>query len=213
MGKIMVVGQAEHEYPPDICRIYLDIEITRKTASEASNVCIERCEQLLKKLKEELGIDPSSIEQYSDEIRRESDYDTNEINYESKKALCLYIPTNMRSVNTIRSIIGKGFEDVSFSTEYMVSNEAELSKKLLKEAIVDSRTRAELLAESMGLKVSGIDSANLSGQEDVYDLTRESNRVFACCNKDVLRRQALSDQLKPELIKINSEVKIVWLVE
>ena len=213
MGKIMVVGQAEHECPPDICRIYLDIEITRKTASEASNVCTERCEQLLKKLKEELGIEPSAIEQYSDEIRRESDYDTNEINYESKKALCLYIPTNMRSVNTIRSIIGKGFEDVSFSTEYMVSNEAELSKKLLKEAIVDSRDRAELLAESMGLKVSGVDSANLSGQGDVYDLTRESNKVFACCNKDVLRRQALSDQLKPELIKINSEVKIVWLVE
>ena len=213
MGKIMVVGQAEHEYSPDICRIDLNFEITRKTASEASNVCTERCEQLLKKLKEELGIDPSSIEQYSDRISRESDYHSNEVYYESRKSMCLYIPTNMRIVNTIRSIIGMGFEDVSFSTNYMVSNEEELNKELLKEAIADSRGRAELLAESMGLKITGVDSADLSGKEDVYDLTEESERGLVRYKMSADGANSFSDQLKPEQIELSSKVKIVWLVE
>ena len=213
MGKITVVGQAEHEYSPDICMIDMEVRITRKTASEASIACTARCEQLLKKLKEELGIDPSSIEQYSDRISRESDYHSNEVYYESRKSMCLYIPTNMRIVNTIRSIIGMGFEDVSFSTNYMVSNEEELNKELLKEAIANSRAKAELLAESMGLKITGVDSADLSGKEDVYDLTEESERGLVRYKMSADGANSFSDQLKPEQIELSSKVKIVWLVE
>ena len=213
MGKIMVVGQAGHEYSPDICMIDMEVRITRKTASEASIACTARCEQLLKKLKEELGIDPGSIELCSDVIRRKSEYHSNEINYESEKSLCLYIPTNMRIVNTIRSIIGMGFEDVSFSTSYKVSNEEELNKELLKEAIANSRAKAELLAESMGLKITGVDSANLSGEEDVYDLTEESERILARYKMSAERADTLSDQLKPGQIELSSEVEIVWLVD
>ena len=63
----------------------------------------------------------------------------------------------MKIVNAIRALIETGFEDVTFVTKYTISNESELHKELLKEAIADSRSKAELLAESMGLKISAME--------------------------------------------------------
>ena len=214
MGKIMVVGRVEREYVPDMCGINLGIEITRKTASEASIVSSEQCEQILSKLQNDLGIEPNLIRIAADIITKNSRYHSDEIRYESKKSLRLYTPADMKIVNAIRALIETGFEDVTFVTKYTISNESELHKELLKEAIADSRSKAELLAESMGLKISGIDSADLSGDGDVYDLTEEDETEYGgmyCA--DELNVRVLSDQIEPEHITLGAIVKVVWLVE
>lgn len=210
MGKIMVVGKAEREYAPDYCSVKLEVEVVRKTASEASIVSSEQCEQLLSKL-QELGIKPETVEIHSDRVDKRSDYHSNEISYESTKSLWLHLPADMHLINNIRAIIETGFEDVSFTTVYSVSNETELTKQLLKEAIADSRAKADFLATSMDLQITGIDSANLSGDEDVYDLCEdeeEEEHVYYCRAMG----RPLSDNLKPNKIELKSEVKVVWLV-
>lgn len=211
MGKIMVVGKAEREYEANECNINLEIEVSRQTSSEASKVSSEQCEALLSKLQDELGINPSSIEIHYDRIDKRSSYKSNEISYESKKSLWLHIPADMKLVNAIRHIIETGFDDVSFTALYSVSNEAALNKELFKEAIADSRAKADFLAESMGLKITGIDSANLSGDEDVYDLTEEPVEIVRY-KMSAAGASSLSDQLKPNQVELSAEVKIVWLV-
>jgi len=211
MGKIMVVGKAEREYEANECSINLEIEVSRKTSSEASKASSEQCELLLSKLQEELGINPNSIEIHYDRIDKRSSYNSNEINYESKRSLWLHIPADMKLVNAIRRIIETGFEDVSFTSMYSVSNEAALNKELFKEAIADSRAKADFLAESMGLTITGIDSANLSGDEDVYDLTEEPVEIVRY-KMSAAGSSSLSDQLKPNQVELSAEVKIVWLV-
>lgn len=211
MGKIMVVGKAEREYEANECSINLEIEVSRQTSSEASKVSSEQCEALLSKLQDELGINPSSIEIHYDRIDKRSSYKSNEISYESKKSLWLHIPADMKLVNAIRHIIETGFDDVSFTALYSVSNEAALNKELFKEAIADSRAKADFLAESMGLKITGIDSANLSGDEDVYDLTEEPVEIVRY-KMSAAGASSLSDQLKPNQVELSAEVKIVWLV-
>ena len=211
MGKIMVVGKAEREYEANECSINLEIEVSRQTSSEASKVSSEQCEALLSKLQDELGINPSSVEIHYDRIDKRSSYNSNEISYESKKSLWLHIPADMKLVNAIRHIIETGFDDVSFTALYSVSNEAVLNKELFKEAIADSRAKADFLAESMGLKITGIDSANLSGDEDVYDLTEEPVEIVRY-KMSAAGASSLSDQLKPNQVELSAEVKIVWLV-
>ena len=211
MGKIMVVGKAEREYEANECSINLEIEVSRQTSSEASKVSSEQCEALLSKLQDELGINPSSVEIHYDRIDKRSSYKSNEISYESKKSLWLHIPADMKLVNAIRHIIETGFDDVSFTALYSVSNEAALNKELFKEAIADSRAKADFLAESMGLKITGIDSANLSGDEDVYDLTEEPVEIVRY-KMSAAGASSLSDQLKPNQVELSAEVKIVWLV-
>ena len=126
MGKIMVVGKAEREYEANECSINLEIEVSRQTSSEASKISSEQCELLLSKLQDELGINPRSVEIHYDRIDKKSSYYSNDISYESKKSLWLYIPADMKLVNAIRHIIETGFEDVSFTSMYSVSNEATL---------------------------------------------------------------------------------------
>ena len=212
MGKIMVLGKAEREYTADRCSIKMEIEVRRKTASEASNVSSDQCECLLSKLQEELGINPDQIEIHHDRIDKKSNYQSDEISYESTKSLWLYIPADMKLVNAIRGIIETGFEDVSFTSLFFVSNEVELRKTLLKEAIKDSRAKADFLAESMGLKISGVDSANLSGDEDVYDLTEDPQDDIVCYRMSAAGHRPLTDNLKPNQIELSAEVKIVWIV-
>jgi hypothetical protein len=79
----------------------------------------------------------------------------------------------------------------------------------IKSHIADSRRKAEFLAESMGISVTGIDTANLTGIDDIYDLTDEPSDVRSYGGLDCL---ALSDQLKPEKVNLSAHVKIVWLV-
>ena len=121
----------------------------------------------------------------------------------------------MSLVNDIRSIIENGYDDISFSTLYRVSNEAFLNKIVLKDAIEDSRKKAELLAESMGTRIIGIETANLSGDNDVYDLTKdeEDNEPEVYYMTRNTKSERLSDKLKPNNIPIRQEVKIVWLTE
>ena len=214
MGKIMVIGKAERKYSADLCNVNLEVETTRKTANEASKASSEQCERLLSKL-QELGIEPDRIEIHYDQVDRKSDYHSNEISYESRKSLWLHIPADMQLVNAIRSIIEAGFEDISFSTLYSVSNEIALNRQLLKEAISDSRNKADLLASSMGLKITGVDSANLSGDEDAYDLAKDEEEEYdrVCYARKAASGYPLSDKLKPNEVELNAAVKIVWLIE
>lgn len=214
MGKTMVVGKAEQEFAPDRCEIIYEIETRAATATEASKQASEQCERLVEKLKA-MGFEPGEIVLSQDRIDRTGGFRSEEPYYESKRMLALRIPVDIALVNRLRDIIEEGLRDVSFSAIYEVSNEAEIRRQLLKDAVADSRAKAEYLAESMGLSLAGVDSANLSGTEDVYDLCEESEdigeRAYLACSIGSLR--PVLDDLTPEKVTISEEVKIVWLIE
>ena len=213
MGKIMVVGKAERDYEADRCTIQLNISTIRDTAAEASSVSGEQCELLLSKL-QDAGISPDQAEIREDAIDARIIYrqDTELTRYESRKCLRLFTEADMKTVNAIRGIIEEGFENVSFSTAYSVSNEAELNKELLTEAIADAREKAELLAGSMGHRIIGVDTANLSGEDDVYDMTLNDEQPAVMYGM-AKNSRALTDQLKPGRITLNARVKITWLLD
>ena len=212
MGKITVLGKAERLYEPDRCEIKLVISVKRNTASEASKVTGDQCELLLSKLKE-LGVSPENVEVSSDRIDKRSDYHSNETYYVSERSLSLKTSAEVKAVNAVRSVIETGFKDVSISTYYSVSNEDEINKQLFKEAVTDSRSKAEFLAETMGYHVTGIDSANLDGSERIYNasmeyMEQETSRLESC-----ERERSLSNMLKVSQNTLNAEVEIVWVIE
>ncbi len=187
--------------------------MVRKTAAEASKALSEQCEALLAKLKE-LGIEPDSIRIQNDRTERKSRYKTDEILYESNKDLWIEIPVEMKLINMIRGIVEDGFKNVSFLTFYSISNENELKEQLMKEAVSNSRAKAELLASAIGQRIIGVDSANLSGDEDVCFLADdrdEEEEVYYMCQEN--SRYPLSDKLTPHEETVDTTVKIVWIIE
>ena len=115
----------------------------------------------------------------------------------------------------------EGINGISYNLSYSVSNEADIRKQLMKDAISDSRRKADFLAESIGSRIIGVDSANLTGREDVYDVAEDEEmeeigehaRNLPCYGfGGKASGYPLSDNLKPEEIKLEAEVKIVWLL-
>lgn len=213
MGKIMVVGTAERKFEADRCKVSFEIETRAKSAAEASKLSSEECERLLTEL-EKLGIEIRSVVVSSDRIVRRGGYGSEEIAYESEKILSVPFPVNPAFVNEVRSLIEKGFSNVAFSAVYSTSNENLLRKELLADAVANSRSKAEILAESMKQTIAGIESANLSGRDDVYDVSNDVEEYLVC--EQPLTMSApdrLADKLKPDTVELSAEVKIVWLVK
>ena len=215
MGKVMVEGWAEQLFDADVCDLHIYIEIERDTAAEASKESSTECERLLVKLKE-LGIEPSDIIITCDSIRESTHYDDKKTYYESRKYLYLRTSADVPLINAVRDIIETGFKKITMQAIFTVSNMEELRKALYKNAIEESRAKADFLAESVGLRIIGVDSANLTGKEDVYDLTEDKEDE----SDKIMRRSAdignndhpLTDLLTPETVKLRAKVKIVWLL-
>ncbi len=221
MGKIMVTTRAEHNYEPDRCRLSLSVETKEKTAQKASASCREQCEQLLSKLSE-IGFSPENIELTDDKIDERTDYKTDAVSYVSKRTLRLDTAADVRIANAVRDLIEEVADEVGLSTSYYLSNEDELRKELLKEAIAASRAKAELLAASENAKILGIYTANLDGTEKILDITDEDDDeddedgdgdgFLSIMSISSEKPDNLSDKLKPGSTHLKAEIKIVWLI-
>ena len=212
MGRVQVIGVAKTEHPSDQCRIKIGFEITRDTANEASRATSEYCEKLLKRLSE-LGIDPKQIENDFDRLDKRNEYKSESTTYQTSRSLWFSIDADMAIANAIRDVIEEEFEEAVYWFTFKTTKEPELNRELTRKAIEDSREKAEFLAQSMGCRISGIESANLSGDEDMYDA------VDGPCRHVMARRigeessHPLSDDLKPAMVELSQKVNIVWLIE
>lgn len=207
MAKIKVNGKAEQEYKADKCRIYLTVQANKETSDKASKSVCTQVESLLEQLLQ-LGIKPEDIEVISDNISENSRYDSDDSSYLSERELSFCIPAEVKAVNKIRQIIENGYEDVSLRTEYFISNEKELQKQLLMDAIADSRARADVFAKATGREVISVHAANLDDQDwEMYSGVGERGLLLKEASP-----YSLSDQLTPEKIKLSADVAITWIV-
>jgi len=218
MGKIMVTTKIERKIDPDRCRISLTVRAEEKTSQKAAVACRERCEKLLSKLNA-VGFPPENIELADDRIAETTDYQTHTVNYYSKRTLRLDTAADVRIVNVLRGIIEDEKDDAELSTSYYLSNEDELRKELLNEAITASRAKAELFAASANAKVIGVHTANLDGTEEIFDIPDDEDdedddsedfcEMVSLFHKE---KNNLSDKLKPSSVCLKVEIKIVWLL-
>ncbi len=219
MGKIRIVGKAEHEYQPDLCFVYLKIITRKRSADLASKSTNNQCENLLSDLVEK-GFELKDILITEDSVRPQDEYgydrrsedSIKDYLYEAKREIRLTVPANQRILNIIRDITENGYKNFSVSTTFSISNERELHRELLKEAIADSRSQAEYFSGLMGQKIIGIETANLSDGDD-YDDPIEPVRLYRRCLYDGASQRPLSDNLGIEKLKLEAEVNIIWLID
>ena len=211
MGKITVSGKEEREYEADQCNITLIVESTRETAAKASKDCSEQCEKLLSVMKK-TGITPDQFELKSDKIEDDRSYSKYAPSYKSTRKIILKTVSDMKTINMVREVIETGFENISYDVSFSVSYENEIRKTLLKEAISKSRDKAEQLAESIGSRIIGIESANLNRYYPDFP-TLDDLLDFKPIISPIYGREALSNELKRSRITLSEEVTITWLLE
>lgn len=223
MGKVLVLGKAEKKVVPDSCDITITIESRKNTSATAVKEAGVLCEQLLSKL-QTIGLNLKEIEITQDYLSTDKDYKSEKISYHTNKSIRIHTSSDSSVINMIKNILEDGIKGISYSISYSISNEADVRKQLMKAAIMDSRQKADFLAESIGEKIIGVDSANLTGNKDVYDIAKDED-IEECCERvyehlptlmetmtGLGSAYPLSDNLKPEEITLDAQVRIVWLL-
>ena len=215
MGKILVKGKSERQYEADTCIIDLIITTDCSDSSAATKEADKIMEELLQAM-EQIGIEAECFRITEDKTAIESHY--NDVKgYTSTRHLELRVTRSMALVNDIREVIGNGFPKVALYVSYAIANEGEYRKELLKEAIHDSRERADMMAAAVGCKIIGLETARLSDGyfdiDDIEDLTENEREHVYLCQESARGVGRLADRLQTEKVELKAEVSIVWLTE
>lgn len=212
MGKIEVRGTAERTVDYDLMKITVEFQAKDETSDKVSKKVMCECEEFLARLKER-GFDLSAIALASDDIQQSYNYrhDTEVRCYQASRELELVCKFNMKLINEIRSIANEMRAEVGFRVSYMLSEENAIMKELLKEALLDAKDQAELLAASINQKVKGLISADKNEPK--------SNKVYGgeilCMECDQVEEASYqnSDELGANSITLSEHILTVWEIE
>lgn len=203
MGKLRVEGHAKKEFACD----RIDLTITfcnRNTTSDiALKASLKQTEDFLAEIKK-IGLEPSDVKIDNDSV--EQHYDEKKGPYaEAERRLEISLPFDMAVVNSVLHIVRQNKYNVDVDTRYQLTRQNEIQKELIREAIEDSRKQADMLAEMLGQKITGVHSAQIPTYEHFVSYERE--RSLACL------KASLSDELAAPTREVSADVTIVWLVE
>jgi len=175
---ISVTGVASEFFPPDIVTVTLSVETQSRTASESVAQNSKISEKVVNTLK--ALIDPSSgdlIKTSSFSVRPVYEYDT----VRKKSVLTGYRAINQVTVKTTKvaaagSVIDRAIESGANRVQnitFSLAEEKDYCDSVLKKAAEKARREAAVVAQSFGMKVTGIKHISPSCRKEFPPIPRE----------------------------------------
>ena len=207
MGVLLVKGNSTKEFICDVMYIKFVFKAWDNTTEQAIGKVRTNCNAFIQMMENE-GVSIENIHLTDEKIIASKD-DKNIIWVNASRKIELRLKFNVKLLNRISDIVrDNGFTadmDVSFS----LSNMHEVHTQLIRDAVIDSKNKAEMIAQTMGQKVKGIielDAKHISsGWDD--DLFCDA---FAMCNR---KSDSVSDRLQAPLTKEHENVEVKWEIE
>lgn len=210
MGTIKVIGKAEKEFTADIMEIVIEINVANPDYSKALSQGNEETEKLLKILTG-LGYNITNILLNKEDV---SEYESKSGNkyYGFSKVISLTTGASPANLVAISDALCKNQIKSSYNHKFKLSNRKELENAVLKEAMTDSRKKAEIISETFGQKITGIEKVDCDLR--YYAVYSESNED----NLDAILRcrttnYSLSAKISPDKIKLSKEIEVTWIME
>lgn len=205
MGKLSIVGKAEREVSYNAIELNITFYIYAKTTAAAIQTIMEQSERFLA-LITAAGVDMKDIHIGDNSVgqRYSNDEQTVSASREIKIRLCF----DMAFVNGLMEMIQEQDFYAALDCDYRLTNREALHVELLKEALSDSRKKAEMIAEIMGQKIVGIDSVEHDVCNDREWMVCERERSMICPGAT-----PLSNQLEAPLTTESETISVVWLIE
>ncbi|MCH3971675.1 MAG: SIMPL domain-containing protein [Oscillospiraceae bacterium] len=207
METIETKGYAKKEIAADVAVTEICFRTYKKSAAEAIQCVTEQCEKFLSVLEQE-GFDLEELHTGGDSV--DQDYDDKEREVCAEKKVKIRMKFDMCMQNHILEIAQKYGLDVDIDSKYEVSNENVLHTELLKQAVEDSKQKAEVIAEAMGQKISGIHRVELSNE---YGANKYKSFAFTDPMGEFLKKPSLSDKLQAPIKEEEENVDVIWKIE
>lgn len=204
-GKVFVKGKAAGKYTCDKVAIKTTFYCANSSAAKATETMMSQCEKFLQCLAE-YGVDISTIQLQKDNLDQPG-Y-RNEDKSKASRTLKFDCDATATINNLILRIIQIEHLDAEISTDYYLSNEDELRKKLRSEAMADSRENAELLAQAANKTIVGVDTIDMcnnpSRVSHVKSITVDDSADDILC--------LFSKKLSMPTRDIEETVEVTWLL-
>ncbi len=206
MGKLSIKGRAEREVKCDGAEISIEFYIQGKTTTEALRNIKKQSEKFLRLITAQ-GISLSDI--HIEDVSVNQRFNKEETSICATRKMMIRLPFNMKTINYLTEMIREQNFSVGFDCNYHIIDKKQLRDELMKEALADSKEKAEFIAESMGQKIVGIDNVEYTRYDGDEWLYCEGERgIISECHD-----MPLSNQLEAPLKKESETIDVVWLIE
>lgn len=207
MGVLIVKGNSTKEFTCDVMYIKFVFKAWDNTSEQAIGKVRTNCNAFIQALENE-GVSIENIHLNDEKITTSKD-DKNIIWVNASRKIELRLKFNMNFLNCISDIVRDNGFTVDMDVSFTLSNMNEIHAQLIKDAVIDSKNKAEMIAQTMGQKVKGIielDAKHISSDLDdniFYDIFAKFNR----------NSESVSDRLKAPLTKEYENVEVKWEIE
>ena len=175
MGVIKTKGKAEHSYECDLMMVTICFQESGEEAASISKSVMENCEKFIDELLDFSKLTLKDIHIDEDDVS-EHRYSNETANY-AKRTICIKTSYDMKLVNLIRQHLNDGAYHYNILLQYDYSRANELHAEMVKEALLEAKHQAELIADSLGLEVDCLEKAEEQGAkyEVKYTSSGEGN--------------------------------------
>lgn len=210
MGTIKVIGKAEKEFTADIMEIVIEINVANPDYSKTLSQGNEETEKLLKILTDS-GYNITDILLNKEDVSQDES-ESGKKYYEFNKAISFTTGASPANLVALSDELCKNKIKASYDHTFKLSNRKELENAVLKEALTDSRKKAEMISETFGQKITGIEKVDCDLR--YYAVYAESNKgdldaILRCRTTNY----SLSEKISPDKIKLSKEIEVTWIME
>lgn len=210
MGIIEVNGTAKRDVDYDVAVIGIEFTAREKNAFDASTKAMKNCESFLAAV-EKLGLSASSFSLNEDKI--EEDYYEENNHFLATRGLLVKLPFDMEMINNIRALLDENKSNSRFNLDYEIANVEEITNDLLKEALLDSKKKAESLAAAIGQTIKGIDTVSSYGHGGGITKRCSYEMEDASCMYKPMLTYDKSNELQAKKETFVENIQVKWIVE
>lgn len=207
MGNLVTKGKAIKEYEAEKMTVTITFQKEGDEAGYILSSVQQQCEDFLKEL-DNINIPPEKIELIDGGL----DKHYNSEKPRAERRIVIETGIDIKLCTYLFSLIKKCGNEIKYSISFDVNNKEELSNQLIKLAVEDSRRQADIIAESLGRTIIGVNSVN--DQKYVHRNLAKSITVGDDVNPEIpasFRSDTpLSDRAALPTITLDEEIEICW---
>ncbi len=205
MGKIKINGSAKKEFKADIMKVDISISTAGETAASAINKGKKETEKLLQLLID-LGFELSKVSLKNDHVSNHSRYNEDKC-YHFEKEISFTSSANLALLESISDGIIRNEINATYNETFCLSNIETAEKLVLQDALLDSKKKAEIIAETLGQKVVEIESVKCDEYERLEFGERERTLI------EMPAGGSLATMLSPDTISVDKSIDVTWIIE
>lgn len=208
MSTIKIKGYASRKVNADRIRYRVIFTAKDTKTFKASEQIRKQCEAFLKNMKD-AGFDISKFRLDGDLIEKKY----NETDKTASRSISFDTAFDPRINNSIYNVIREENLNIEMHADFYLSYRNKLQKELMKEALLDSRNKAEMIASVNGQRISHAELVTDNRYDADYDDDYDEDKSHIDVLGIELNDDSFSGVLLGKLIEEHAELYVTWQVE